>query len=223
MTRSTNTFSDAISGVTITLKKEGTSTLSVTNDTASIQKKIEGFVSAYNDIVSLVSSNSTYDTSTNTGGPLSGESTARDVVSRLQEIIGSSVAGLPDALRALSQIGIKTGNDGTLSIDSTVLSDKIATNLAGVSDLFNAAGGVANTVSDYVDQATDANTGSLTYRTKGLGTKVSDINTDISTLEAKLTKEEADLRDRFSRLEALLSTISAQSSFLTSLALPTSS
>ncbi|HEX7524568.1 MAG TPA: flagellar filament capping protein FliD, partial [Candidatus Deferrimicrobium sp.] len=130
MTRSTNTFSDAIGGVTITMKKGGTSTLSVTTDTAAIQKKIEGFVSAYNDIVSLVSTNATYDTKTNIGGPLSGESTARDVMSRLQEILGSRVAGLPDGLRALSQIGIKTGNDGTLSIDSAVLSDKIAKNLA---------------------------------------------------------------------------------------------
>jgi flagellar hook-associated protein 2 len=222
MTRSTNTFSDAIGGVTITMKKGGTSTLSVTTDTAAIQKKIEGFVSAYNDIVSLVSTNATYDTKTNIGGPLSGESTARDVVSRLQEILGSRVDGLPDGLRALSQIGIKTGNDGTLSIDSAVLSDKIAKNLAGVSDLFNASGGVANTVSNYVDQTTDASTGSLTYRTKGIGTKVSNISTDISTLEAKLTKEEAEMRARFAKLEALLTTISAQSSFLTSLALPTS-
>ena len=193
----------------------------MTNDTAAIQKKIEGFVSAYNDIVSLVSTNATYDTKTNTGGPLSGESTARDVVSRLQEIIGSPVAGLPDALRVLSQIGIKTGRDGTLSIDTAVLSDKIATNLAGVSDLFNASGGLANTVSNYVDQTTDASTGSLTYRTKGLGTNVSNIDTDISTLEAKLAKEEADMRARFAKLEALLTTITAQSSFLTSLALPT--
>ena len=62
MTRSTNTFADAIGGVTITLTKEGSGTLSVTNDTDAIQKKIEGFVSAYNDVVSLVSTNAIYDT-----------------------------------------------------------------------------------------------------------------------------------------------------------------
>ncbi len=221
MTRSTNTFSDAIGGVTITLTKAGSGTLSVTNDTTAIQKKIEGFVSAYNDIVSLVSTNAIYDTKTNKGGPLTGEATARDVVTRLQAIIGSRVAGLPEGLRVLSQIGIKTGTDGKLTIDSAVLTDKLATNLAGVSDLFNATGGVANTVWDYVDQSTDAITGSLTYRTKGLGTIVSKIDSDILRVEARLAKEEAELRARFAKLEALLSTISAQSSFLTSLALPT--
>ncbi len=222
MTRSTNTFADAIGGVTITLTKGGSGTLSVTNDTDAIRKKIEGFVTAYNDIVSLVSTNAVYNTTTKKGGPLTGESTARDVVSRLQTIIGSRVEGLPDGLRVLSQIGIKTGTDGKLSIDSTVFADKIATNLAGVSDLFNAAGGVADTVWDYADQTTDAISGSLSYRTKGLGTIVSKIDSDISRAEARLAKEETALRARFAKLEALLGTLTAQSSFLTSLALPTS-
>ncbi|MDD5762687.1 MAG: flagellar filament capping protein FliD [bacterium] len=222
MTRSTNTFADAIGGVTITLTKAGSGTLSVTNDTDTIRKKIEGFVSAYNEIVSLVSTNAVYNTKTKKGGPLTGESTARDVVSRLQAIIGSRVEGLPDGLRVLSQIGIKTGTDGKLSIDSAVLADKLATNLAGVSDLFNATGGVADTVWDYADQATDAISGSLAYRTKGLGTIVSKFDSDISRVEARLAKEETDLRAQFAKLEALLSTISAQSSFLASLALPTS-
>ena len=220
MTRSTNTFADAIGGVTLTLTKEGSGTLSVTNDTDAIQEKIEGFVSAYNDVLSLVSTNAIYNTTTKKGGPLTGESTARDIVIRLQESIGSRVAGLPDGLRVLSQIGIKTGKDGKLSIDSAVLSDKIATNLAGVSDLFNATGGVGNTVWDYANRTTDAITGSLTYRTKGLGTIVSKIDDNISRVEARLAKEETELRARFAKLEGLLSSISAQSSFLTSLALP---
>jgi flagellar hook-associated protein 2 len=221
MTRSTNTFADAIGGVTITLTKAGSGTLSVTNDTDTIRKKIEGFVAAYNDIVTLVSTNAMYDTATNKGGPLTGESTARDVVSRLQAIIGTRVEGLPEGMRVLSQIGVKTGNDGKLTIDGSVLADKLATNLSGVSDLFNATGGLANTVWEYADQTTDAITGSLAYRTKGIGAIVSRFNTDISKVEARLTKEEEDLRAQFSKLEALLSTISAQSSFLTSLALPT--
>lgn len=219
MTRSANTFADAIEGVTITLTKAGSGTLSVTNDTEAIRKKIEGFVSAYNDIVSLVSTNAIYDTKTNKGGPLTGESSARDVVSRLQEIIGNRVAALPEGLRVLSQIGIKTGTGGKLSIDSALLTDKIATNLAGVSDLFNATGGVAHTVWDYADRTTDAITGSLAYRTKGLGTIVSKIGNDISRVEARLAKEETELRTRFARLEALLGTLTSQSSFLNSLAL----
>ncbi len=54
MTRSSNNVEGAISGVSITLKSEGTSTLSVTNDTGAIQEKVTAFVDAYNAVVTLV-------------------------------------------------------------------------------------------------------------------------------------------------------------------------
>ncbi|MBI5575339.1 MAG: flagellar filament capping protein FliD [Deltaproteobacteria bacterium] len=217
MTRSSNTVEDAIAGVTISLKKGGTATLSVTNDTDVIREKIDALVAAYNDVVSLVSTNAYYDTNTRKGGSLTGESTARDIVTGLQRIVGTRVSGLPEGLRVLAQIGIETGTDGKLTVDSTVLNDKLTTELAGVSDLFNADGGLAAEIYDYADEVTDTITGSITYRTKGLGTLVTGISDDILEIEARLTKEEEELRARFARLEALLSTLTSQTAFLSSL------
>jgi len=214
MTRSSNSFADAIGGVTVTLKNEGTSTLSVTNDTSSIRKKVDDLISAYNAVVSLVSTNSSYDTKTHKKSPLTGESTARDVVSSLQGLIGARVAGLPEGMRVLSQIGIKTNRDGTLSVDGAILDDRIATNLAGVSDLFNAADGVAGRVYGYVDKATNSVTGSISFRTKGLNTTVSNLADDIARKQERLDREETALRSRFSKLEALLAQLTAQSSSL---------
>ncbi|MEW6720377.1 MAG: flagellar filament capping protein FliD, partial [Thermodesulfobacteriota bacterium] len=133
MTRSTNTVEGAIEGVSFTLKKEGSSSLSVTNDTEAIREKIEAFVSAYNGVVTLVSDNVAYDSESGTASAFTGESTARDVVSRLQSIVGGRVTGLSEELRVLSQIGIKTEKDGTLTVDEAVLSDKLVSDLAGVS------------------------------------------------------------------------------------------
>jgi len=217
MTRSSNTVADAISGVTITLKKDGAGTLSVTNDTEAIRKKVEDFVTAYNDVVSLVATNAVYDTTANEGGPLTGEATARDIVSRLQGIVGTRVSGLPESMRILAQIGLKTGTDGKLSIDGAVLDDRIATDLDGINDLFNAAGGVAIQVWDYVDDVTDSITGSIAYRTKGIGKAVTGITDDISRLEARLDREEEELRTRFAKLEALLGALESQSGYLSSL------
>ncbi len=217
MTRSSNTVEGAISGVAITLKTAGTSTLSVTNDTAAIQEKIEAFVTAYNDVVSIVSTNASYNATTKKSGPFSGEATARDVVTRLQWVLGNRVEGLPDALRSLSQIGIKTGRDGTLSIDTAVLTEKITTDLDGVSDLFNSESGVANSVWNYVDGVTDTISGAITYRTKGLQSIVSKLGDDITRVEDRLAKYEESLIAQFAKLESLLSTLSTQSSFLSSL------
>jgi flagellar hook-associated protein 2 len=217
MTRSTNSVEGAISGVAITLKNVGESTLSISNDTGAIQEKIESFVTAYNEVVTLISSNTAYNSDTGTGSAFTGESTARDIVTRLQSILGTRVAGLPETLRSLSQIGIKTEKDGTLTVDSSVLTDKIASDLDGVSDLFNAEGGVAGSVYDYLDGVTDSISGSIAYRTKNLSTLVSKISDDIDQAEARLAEREEDLIQQFAKLESILSSYSTQASYLAGL------
>jgi flagellar hook-associated protein 2 len=217
MTRSTNIVEGAISGVSITLKKAGTSSLSVTNDTEAIRGKIDAFVAAYNEVVTLVSDNVDYDSSTKTASAFTGEATARDIVTGLQSIIGRRVAGLSEGLRALAQIGIKTESDGTLTVDAAALTDKMATDLDGVSELFNAEGGVAISVYDYLDQVTDTISGSIASRTKGLGTIISKIADDIERAEARLAEREEDLIQRFAKLESIMSSYSTQASYLSSI------
>jgi hypothetical protein len=112
MTRSSNNVEGAISGVSITLKSEGTSKLSVMNDTAAIQEKITAFVDAYNAVVTLVSDNTAYNSETGTASAFLGEATARDIVNRLQGIIGSRVPGLQEGLRNSPRSGSPPSRTG---------------------------------------------------------------------------------------------------------------
>jgi len=218
MTRSSNTVTDAISGVTLTLKTSGSATLSVTNDTDAIIQNVQSLVDAYNDIVTYVSGNSTYNASTHVGGPLFGESTSRQVLNRLSNILVSRVSGLPEDLRALSQIGVSTNRDGTLSLDTSTLSSKLSTDLGGVENLFtDSTGGIAVQIYDYINDATDSINGSVTIRIDGLETLVEGISDDITDLEAKLSRTEERLRRQFSALESLLSGLASQGAFLTNL------
>lgn len=217
MTSGDNVVENALSGVTITLKKTGAATLSVTNDTAAIRAKIEAFVAAYNDVVSFVSSSAYYDAAARRGGPLSGEGTARELVLGLQAIAGRRVAGLPEDLRALSQAGIATGKDGRLSVDAAVLEGKLSANLSGVADLFASEGGVADQVYAFTESAGDAVSGAVALRKKGLERIASGLSDDVKRLEERLAMEEEALRKRFAALEALVSGLSAQSAFLSGL------
>jgi len=216
ITRSSNTVSDVLDGVTFTLKKGSSSaTITVSNDTESIVGNIQNFVDAYNDLVNYVSQNSTYDTQTNTGGPLNGESTAKNIINHLRSIITSRVSGLPEDLRALSQIGVSTNRDGTLSLDTTTLNEKLSSDIEGVADIFtDSTNGIGVRIYDYTDDVTDAYDGSIHIRVSGLQSRVEDISDDISDLEAKLERMEEDLRRQFAALESLLAGLSAQSSFL---------
>jgi len=218
MTRSSNTVTDAMTGVTLTLKTAGSATLSVTNDTDTISRNVQSFVDAYNDVVSYVSENSNYNATTHAGNPLFGESTSRHILSRLSNIITSRVSGLPEDLRTFSQIGVSTNRDGTLSLDTGMLSSKLSSDLGGVENLFtDSTGGIAIQVYDYIDNTTDSIDGAVKVRVDGLGSLVSDISDDITALEAKLTRTEENLRRRFSALESLLSGLTSQGTFLTNL------
>ncbi len=218
MTRSSNTVTDAMTGVTLTLKNAGSATLSVTNDTDTISQNVQSFVDAYNDIVSYVSENSTYSASTHAGDPLFGESTSRHILSRLSNIITSRVSGLPEDLRALSQVGVSTNRDGTLSLDTTTLNGKLSSDLGGVENLFtDSTSGIAIQVYNYIDDATDSIDGAVTIRIDGLESLVGDVSDDILDLEAKLSRTEENLRRQFSALESLLSGLTSQGTFLTNL------
>ncbi len=218
MTRSSNIVTDAMTGVTLTLKDAGSATLSVTNDTDTIRGNVQSFVDAYNDIVSYVSANSNYNATTHAGDPLFGESTSRHILSRLSNIITSRVSGLPEDLRALSQIGVSTNSDGTISLDTATLGTKLSSDLGGVENLFtDSTSGIAVQLYSYINDATDSIDGAVTIRINGLGSLVGDISDDITALEAKLSRTEESLRRQFSALEALLSGLTSQGAFLTNL------
>ncbi|MEC4684756.1 MAG: flagellar filament capping protein FliD [Nitrospirota bacterium] len=218
MTRSSNTVTDAMTGVTLTLKNAGSATLSVTNDTDTISQNVQSFVDAYNDIVSYVSANSAYNANSHVGNPLFGESTSRLILNRLSSIITNRASGLPEDLRALSQLGVSTNRDGTLSLDTGTLGSKLSTDLGGVENLFtDSTSGIAIQLYNYIDDATDSIDGAITIRIDGLESLVGDISDDILDLEAKLSRTEESLRRQFSALESLLSGLTSQSTFLTNL------
>jgi flagellar hook-associated protein 2 len=217
MTSSSNTVSNAIDGVTISLKGEGSSTISVTSDTSEVQEKIEAFVEAYNAIYTLYTENATYNQETDEGGALMGESTARSIVTSLQSKMSNQVSGLAGGLNALSKIGISTGQDGLLAIDTDKLSDAISNDLDEIVELFTSENGIATRVADYIDTVTDSIDGALTTRTSTLEGLVSDLDDEIESEEARIDKYEERLISKYAALEKLLSELSTMESYLTSL------
>ncbi len=221
ITKSSNTITDVIPGVTFTLKAGSTSsvTITVNNDLDTIKKNIEDFVNAYNGVLSYISSNSQYDTNTHTGGPLAAESTAMEIGNRLKTIASSRVSAAPSDLGTLAQIGITTDYEtGQLTIDSSTLDEKISTRLDDVATLFtDSTNGIGNQFYNYVTGLTDSVNGLITIKTNGLQSSVTRISDDISQLNDRLSRTEEDLRTRFAALEAMLTQMSSQSSYLSRL------
>jgi len=68
ITKSSNTISDAIQGVTLNLTKamasNSTATLSLSNDTSSVSTAINTFVQAYNAVTKQINDATAYDPTT---------------------------------------------------------------------------------------------------------------------------------------------------------------
>jgi len=218
ISRSTNSISDVINGVTLTLMKENSSaSVTVAADNEAIKEQIEAFVTAYNDVTSLISSNSTYDTESEEGGILVGEGTSRNIQNNLRDQVSSGVSGLSGSLSILAQIGITTNyKTGNLDINSTTLDTKLGTNLDDIADLFNdSTNGIAVKISDYISDISSTVSGSIELRKDGLRDIIDNISDTISNMEYRLEKTEDDMVRKFSALEQIVGSYNTISSYLT--------
>ena len=153
--RGTNSFTDAISGVTINLLAAGSTNLAISSDTASIKSNIQAFVTAYNDTLDTIDGYSQYDPSSGKTGPLFGDGTTQGVYDNLVSLTNGTVGGLPLNLSLLSQVGITLGQDDRLSIDDATLSSQLSTNLNGVAKLFQSYGAPSDPTVQFVSSTKD--------------------------------------------------------------------
>jgi len=220
LTRSSNTVSDAIDGVTLTLKSKTTmaETLTVSNDTATIQANIKAFVSAYNDVRSYINTQSTVDQrNPQNNGLFLGDGTVRDINSRLQQVMTGAVAGLAGDYNALNDLGITTDIDGKLVADDTKLSTALATNADNVSKIFigsDGLSGLAARVDTELDNFTNPVGGLIDIHVDGIQEQVKGINDRIDLMQKRLTTYQNTLTQQFAALEQLVSSLQAQGNSL---------
>jgi flagellar hook-associated protein 2 len=220
--RSTNSITDVISGMTINLKKDGgvSSKITVTANRDAIKAQINEFVTAYNSVVDLISSNTAYDSTTKVSGVLSGEGTARNIRNQLRSIISGTVSGQPDDMNILSQLGITTNSKtGKLDVNTSTLETKLSSDLDDVAALFTTTStGIANQIYTYITNTTSTVDGSITLRAKGLQDLIKDIDNTVKNMQYRLDKEESDMVRKFTALEALVSGYNAIGSYLNRIA-----
>jgi flagellar hook-associated protein 2 len=136
----TNDVSGVIAGITLHLKDTSASTAEVTisNDTQAATSLVNGFVDAYNGVIAAINLNTAYDSEAKTAGILFGDASVVGIKGQLQSIVASVIPGLAADARytSLSEIGVKSGDGGMLSVDSTKLNTALNDNFEAVGDIF---------------------------------------------------------------------------------------
>lgn len=122
--RTSNTVDDLLSGVTITLKEAGTTSVSVKQDRDNIESKINSFIEKYNAAIFQLQTDTKSSQKESERGVFSGDSTIKGMKRSLENILNTVGSGLG----RMQDYGIELGDDGRLSLDSTVLNAKLDEN-----------------------------------------------------------------------------------------------
>ncbi|MBI4382703.1 MAG: flagellar filament capping protein FliD [Nitrospinae bacterium] len=144
VTKSSNTVTDVLPGTILSLQGSGSGTITLSSDTNTIKTQINSFVTGYNDMMAYLNEQLAIDVAANTTGTLFGNFTTQNIQQTLRNNISGQVAGLSGDFQYLSQIGITTQSDGTLTIDDGKLSDALATDIGNVTRLFASKGTTTN-------------------------------------------------------------------------------
>lgn len=213
VTSASNSVSGALNGVTLNLVATGSSTLTVSQDTSAVTGAVSDFVNAYNSYISTVGTLSSYDPSSKQGGVLLGDTTLMSVQRQVNSVLSSSVPG--NSIGSLAALGITRNADGTLSSNSSTLSSALQSNPGAVQDLFAGTNGYATRLNSMLDGFTASN-GILATRTASIQSQLSNLSQQSTALTARMNVYATQLRQQYTALDTLMSSLNNTSSYLTS-------
>ena len=214
-TSASNTVTSALTGVTLNLAGKtapgASATLTVANDTSTIQANIQSFVAAYNTLQGSFAQLGSFDSTTDTAGPMLGNpvlSGIQGVINRtLHSLVGSST------YNSLASIGITTNKDGSLSLNSATLQTALTSNLNAVSQLFSSSKGVAAQLDTQITSEL-ATGNSIDSYGKTLIAQQNSLTDQTNKLSQQMDALQASLTQQYSALNALLSSLQTTSAQL---------
>lgn len=221
LTRATNTITDAVGGLTLNLKAAGSSTVTVAAATTEIESSLRNFINSYNDIQDFFASQYTKGSDGKYTGALAGDVTAQGIQKQLRDAISASSTTNGGALKNLTQLGIGRDANGKLTLDSTVLSDKLTNSLSDVKALLAGKSstdtGLANSINSAYTSLSDSVTGTVQSIITGYATSIKNINTSITDQLARVSTLKASLTRQFATVDAAINGLNSQGTTLTSI------
>jgi len=208
VTSSTNTVTGLLPGVTITALRADPSTqvaVGVTSDSNGIADKMAALVSAANAALAYIDQQSAYDADSKTGGPLLGDSMARDLRQQVTDAVIGTSANVP----ALS--GVSVSRDGTVAFDKAAFLAAYSKDPSGVAATMTS---MSQQLADVAKNASDPTTGSITTRISNEQDSIRDYTKQIADFEDRMTLRQQTLQTQYAALETALGTLQSQSQWL---------
>jgi len=225
ITSSSNTFSEAVEGVTFKISPDAAddsfTSVSVTKDTGKAMDAVQDFVDQYNSVMDFIDGKTEYDADEEKGAILQGDSTAMRLQTRLRNLVTSKVKDGGD-FQTLSSIGLEIDRDGVMSFDKAKFEDALEQSSEEVTSIFKAESdsdgfdGMAVRMDSYLDQLMQTNTGLIPRRLDFYDDRISSLNEDIDDVERKVEMTRERYVEQFAAMEEAISEMNQQMSWMQS-------
>lgn len=239
ITSSSNTVTDAVPGVTLSLiAANGTyssSTVSGTaggirlsTDTSLAKAKITAFVTAYNDAMSMMDEVTNPKSTLETyGATLVGNSTIRTLRDQIRTFTIDDSSTTSGSLSALRDIGIEIDTAGKLTLKETTLDSVLA---SSYSDVITMLTGDQEALSEY-DSSTDAGIsgdlsrsifkmiatyGTVSVESRNASTRITKYQDDLAALEERMKKLLERYTQQFATMDSIVGNTKSTQTGLTS-------
>ena len=183
LTSASNTFTDVIDGVSLTVSKTHAATdtpltVTVGQDKAGTQAKAQTFIDAFNALMTSFDSLTASGSDSAKRGALAGDSSVRSIESRLNSLLRADFGG-----KSLIEFGISADRNGKLTIDAKRFEAAVANDPAGFEELFTGTDKLLESMDKTVASYTSSTNGLLKSRMDTLDMSLRRIDEQFETLQ----------------------------------------
>jgi flagellar hook-associated protein 2 len=209
-----NTLTNVVDNLTLTLVKPTASPLQVTlgTDTATLRKGITDFVSAYNEVNKYLATQTKYDESSKVAGALQGDRAAVGLQGRLRSLLQQTSTASATYPR-LSDLGLEVQRDGSIKVNDSKLDAALA-NAAEVANAFSTLEtGFGSRFKALADGVVGTE-GLLTNRAAGLRESIKRNEKDQQRLEDRVARVQARITRQYSALDKSLNQLTGLGNYV---------
>jgi flagellar hook-associated protein 2 len=209
VTSPTNTFSNVVSGVDLTVNAASDQNVSVTvaASPTDITSAVQDFVDAYNSIRSALDTATDFNSTDFSTGILFGSSAALRVDQDLSHVITSQLFGV-GSFSSLASVGITLDSTGKLSLNTQKLQTAFANDPTSLQKLFtDPTNGIAARFSNALNSLVGDDNSALPAQTKSLSDTISANTKKIQDMSDALDRQRQTLLNQFAALESTVATL----------------
>jgi flagellar hook-associated protein 2 len=218
ITSASNSITNAIPGVSLSLVKTGTASVDVSTDHTALKDTIKAFIADYNKLRDFFANQSTSNPLTGKQLPLANDVILRQVLSDIRAtLLGANANG--GTYSYLSEIGIEFEQSGQLKFVETTFDSAMGSDPAEVKKLFQGTTGVEG-VFDLMKtrlENLDATDGMIKMQRDSLDTVLDNYRDRILAQEMRLEVRRSELTRMYAAADQAISQLNAMNAQLQSI------